>query len=264
VPIDTAWARLRLRTLVPQEVPKTLYLSRNTKTDICINVPIVLTCRPTAACAGYCYGLYGGPIAFPLALARQTQNYLVFERLATAPRPEVDHEADRIGMLAEYEGADFIRMFGVGDFQVGSVRFVNALARRFKTLQIWVSTRRPELARKLVRRDNLHIMLSVDATTLARDLATMRSMVRRYAGQAFIAYVQTSADDVPIADASVVFAQHRAGGNRAPWTAVNADPRTCPATRIDGLDHRSACSACRHCFTTEKRVENRRSLPILL
>lgn len=260
--IDTAIVRLRKRTFIPKDPPKTLYLSRNTKTDLSINVPIALTCNPTKACAAYCYGL-SGPIAFPLAVARQVQNYLVFDRLATAPVMEVNHEADRIGMLAEYFDADFIRMFGVGDFQPGSVRFVNALARRHPTLHVWVSTRKPGMARQLVRRSNLHIMLSADRTTKPQSLLAMRKLVRRFRGQAFIAYVQQAPDDVPAEDTKVVFANHRPGGNRASWTAKNPDPRMCPATIEGGLSHDSACANCRFCFSTEKRAKGRLVLPVV-
>lgn len=250
--MSTAWLRLRDRVVLPKEEPRGLYLSDNDKTGHSINVPIPLTCHPTAACSKYCYGM-SGPIAFPMSLVRQAQNWMRFEYLAKASVSEVNQEADRIAGAMLYAQQDFLRVFGVGDLQPGSVRFINALARRHPTLTLWVSTRRTDLVDGLRPAKNLHIMLSTDATTPEKELKRMRRFIQRRRPQAYLAFVQRSVDERPPKDAAVVFAEHKAGGRRSLWTKEEADTRTCPATINGGTAHTDACARCRFCFDAARR-----------
>lgn len=250
--MSTAWLRLKDRVVLPKAEPRSLYLSENDKTGHSINVPIPLTCHPTAACSKYCYGM-SGPIAFPMSLVRQAQNWLRFEYLATAPQKEVEREADRIAGVMCYHDQDFLRVFGVGDLQPGSVRFINALAKRHPDLVLWVSTRRVDLVDGLRPAKNLHIMMSTDATTLDKDWKRMRRFVQRRRPQAYLAYVQRDPEEVPPRDVAVVFAEHKAGGRRSTWTRKKADLRTCPATVDGGAAHTAACAKCRFCFDVQRR-----------
>jgi hypothetical protein len=251
----TKWLRLKERSEeAAKKLPKGfIYVSNNSKTGMSLNTAIHKTCRPTAACAKYCYGL-NGPIAFPLAVARQLQNAARFDELETAAQSEVDDEAARIHGAILYERRDFFRVFGVGDLQPGSVRVINALARKASGLPLWVSSRKPELAGKLDDVPNLHLMLSCDSTTKPADLKKMRDLVKERKKQAFLAYVQQGPDDTPPDDVRVVFAEHGVGGRRADWTSDRYDVRTCPATIRGGAEHNDACSTCRVCFDVKRRA----------
>ena len=258
---QTAWARLKNRTLVPKEQPKQLYLSGNTKTGHSINVPIALTCHPTKACIRFCYGR-SGPIAFTPAIVRQAQNWLRFEALEKASLREVEREADRIRGAMLYVGQDFLRVFGVGDLQLGSVRFINVLAERHPDLILWVSTRRIDLASKLAYQMNIQLMFSTDVTTRSRDAAAMLKLVSARPTSAFMSFVQQSEGEEPRFGTSnvplVIFPQHKAAGRRAPWTAKRRHPdiRWCPAgvAGDSGLPHKNACASCRHCIDPSVRA----------
>ncbi len=251
--MTTPWNRLRDRLVLPKYEPTSLYLSENSKTGHSINVPIPLTCKPTAACSKYCYGLNGAPVSWPFALARQAQNYLRFEALATAPQEDVDREADRIAGGVLYHGRDWLRVFGVGDLQLGSVRFINTLLKRHPALRLWVATRQFTLAKKLSRAKNLHLMLSTDGTTLKKDWEAVRRLAKTRGPNTYIAYVQREEADVAPPDVKIVFAEHR-GSSRGAWTLDDADPRTCPATVKGGEPHTDACARCRFCFDAPKRL----------
>lgn len=251
--MSTAWTRLRDRLVVPKEQPTKLFLSDNDKTGYSINLPIPLTCRPTAACAKYCYGT-GGPIAFPTSLARQAQNWMRFEALATASQAEVNRETDRIAGALSYADQDFLRVFGVGDLQPGSVRFINTMSRRHPDIALWVATRQWGLAKRLRRSENIHLMLSTDATTLPKDWEAARKLVKTRGKTTFLAYVQQSPEDLAPKDVKVVFAEHKHGGRRGAWTATKPDVRTCPATVVDGTPHANACASCRFCFDERRRT----------
>lgn len=267
----TRWRRLIEATPAPLD-DEHLYLSSNGKTGLSLNVSIAKTCRPTKACRTYCYGLEGR-ITMPAALARQADNAAVFDRLVDASEEEVEAEAR---LLAEEVlcHQNFLRVFGVGDLQPGSVRFIAALARVAPTLSLWVSTRRPDLAAKLlldlstgkeqvIHKDvyevnrNVHVMLSLDATTTAKNAQASRALVRRGKGMVYLAWMQQSPSEKIPKDVTVVFAEHHTGKGWAPWTVYAADPRTCPATLQNGTPHEDACASCRFCFS----LATRRSAP---
>ena len=250
-----AWQRLKQHLIIPKEQPKAVYLSNNSKTGLSINVPPPLTCRPTKACIGFCYAATG-PVSFPLSIVRQAQNWLRFEYLARASADEVADEADRIAGKMRFEGQDWLRVFGVGDLQHGSLRLINALARRHPELTLWVSTRRWDLAKKLSRKPNLQVMLSIDSTTQNRDLQKAKQMLKERPGQALLAFVQCEEGEKSPLKADVVFPVHR-GSKRAAWTRPFPGSRRerawCPAVLDDGEPHKNACDKCRRCFDPKKR-----------
>lgn len=263
----TRWRRLIEATPAPLD-GEHLYLSSNGKTGLSLNVSIAQTCRPTKACMRYCYGLEGR-ITMPAALARQADNAAVFDRLADASDAEVEAEAR---LLAEEVlcHQDFLRLFGVGDLQPGSVRLIAALSRVAPELSLWVSTRRLDLVKKLMLdlstgqaqvihrhvygiNRNVHVMLSLDATTSTKNVQDARALVRQGRGMVFLAWAQQDAREKIPKDVRVVFAEHHTGRGRAPWTLTNADPRTCPATVDGGTPHEGACASCRFCFSLKRR-----------
>lgn len=219
-------------------------LSTNSKTGISINVAIAKTCRPTKACAEYCYGLVGR-LTYDAALAAQARNAAFF---AGADKAILRHEARRVGR-AVLKKQDFVRMFGVGDLQTGSVFFTTVLADEFPELSVWVSTRKLELACQLPLLPNLHVMLSLDATTTRDNVEATRTLVLKNRPQFFAAWARGSPSDKIPRWVSVVFEEHKQG-RRAAWSP---ERRTCPATARDGAEHEGACERCRFCFNAERR-----------
>lgn len=244
-----------LPVLQQSDVPVSIYVSNNAKTGFSINTPIDKTCRPTEACSRYCYGNYG-PISFANATNRQNENYRRFGFLATASPRELAQEAERVYNRV-YPERDYLRMFGVGDLTEGSVRFINALAKRYPKFAIWVATRRIDLARKLVNTANLHIMVSIDETTKGDDFHKTWEFVQARAPQAFGAYVQQREDEAVPPWVKVIFVQHGPGGHRKAWSAEHKDARMCPVTVADGPEHDDACNNCRYCFNVKKRQSGR-------
>jgi hypothetical protein len=220
-------------------------LSTNSKTGVSINVAIARTCRPTKACAEYCYGLVGR-LAYDAALAAQARNAAFF---AGADKAILRHEARRIGRSV-LRRQNFLRMFGVGDLQPGSVFFTTVLASEFPELSVWVSTRKLELARQLPLLPNLHVMLSLDATTTRENVEATRWLIRQMGTQFFAAWVRRSSTDRIPRWVSVVFEEHRMG-RRAAW---DPERRACPATARDGAEHEGACERCRFCFDAGRRA----------
>lgn len=220
-------------------------LSTNSKTGFSINVAIARTCRPTRACVEYCYGLVGR-LTYDAALAAQARNAAFF---ASADKTVLRHEARRIGRHV-LRRQNFIRMFGVGDLQPGSVFFTAALAHAFPGLSIWVATRKLELACQLPPLPNLHVMLSLDATTTPENVEATRRLVLKNKPQFFAAWVRRSPEDKIPRWVSVVFEEHKMG-RRAAWSP---DRRSCPATISGGAEHEGACEKCRFCFDTKRRA----------
>lgn len=244
--------RLKVLTPLRPGVPDHLFLSNNDKTGQSINVSIAMTCKPTKACVEYCYGLEGR-IRMRNALAKQVDNARFF---AESGPKELTNEAVDVVHVAS-RNQDFLRMFGVGDLQPGSVFFVNQMAKyalparpKFK---IWVATRKFDLAAQLLDLPNLHVMCSFDATTPAKSLEAGRALLSR--PNFFAAWVHRSPDEVVPDWVSVAFAEHHVGGvhSRAQW--AGAEKRTCPATVPGGLDHSGACRACTFCFNSERRAK---------
>lgn len=246
--------RLRLR-VIPEVDPGRLYVSTNDKTGYSINTPIAETCRPTEACAKYCYG-NTGRISMSGALRRQYENFVRFQTLERASKRDLEDEADRV-FHAVYPQQTFLRFFGVGDLTPGAVRLINVLAKRHPRLALWVATRKLELAKKLVRSPNLHIMVSLDASTKGDEFHEYWNFIQARGPLAFAAYVQQHKNEAVPKWAEVIFAEHKPGGNRAPWTEDSDDWRLCPATVVDGADHNGACFRCRYCFTVERRAKGR-------
>jgi len=229
-----------------------IYLSKNDKTGFSINVSIGLSCKPTRLCSQYCYGLESR-ISLQPSLRRHVQNFAAFAAMESLPLEVIQWEARYIADTV-LKRQSFLRIFGVGDLQPGSVRFINVLAEEAPALALWVATRKFDLASELEVRSNLHVMLSLDSSTLKKDRDKAETLAKRPGGQFYLAWVQPDpAEKVP-KGVAVIFAEHHFHGGRATWTkSFDVDPRTCPATIRGGEKHADACSRCRYCFTTEKR-----------
>lgn len=249
--MSKAFKVLRDKTPEALNTPPSLFLSDNSKTGFSINVAIAYTCRPTRACQSYCYGLESR-IAMPAALKRQAENFSRFNFLAAAAAEVVEQEALVIAHEVQKK-QNFLRVFGVGDLQPGSVRFINTLADVAPKLSLWVSSRRFDLAGGLNVRPNLHVMLSLDASMYAERAAKARAIVAEKGPQFYLAYVQQFEDEVIPEDVRVAFAEHHMSG-RAAWSEESANAQVCPATVEGGADHDDACSKCRFCFDMKERI----------
>jgi hypothetical protein len=245
----TRFQVLRDATPTLTYVPDTIYISKNDKTGWSINVAIAETCRPTKACAEYCYGL-GGRIVMDAALRRQAENARFF---AEQPTWRIRNQAEDIVHIVS-RSQPFLRMFGVGDLQPGSVEFIAWMARyarvRRPGFRIWVATRQLELAAKLPDSPNLHVMMSLDSTTPAKNVERCKTLLKR--GRTwFAAYVRRAEDETVPSWVSVVFEEHKWGGRRA---QREPEPRACPATVLGGADHSGACVRCQYCFDDKARM----------
>jgi hypothetical protein len=248
---------LRSKTpiIAAEDIPDRLFLSKNDKTGWSINTSIAQTCRPSPGCAIYCYGL-GGRIGMPAALQRQAENTAAFG-VSTREWGQLADEAIDIAHVVSRQ-QNFLRMFGVGDLQLGSVYFINQLAAYTKVVKphfrIWVSTRKFELAAKLIDSPNLHVMLSFDATTLPRYRKAGLALLAKRRPQFYAAWVRCSeAEQIP-SWVNVVFEEHGAGKGRAKW---EPDVRSCPATihesRPESMPLALACQTCQYCFDIKRR-----------
>lgn len=230
-----------------------LFLSKNDKTGWSINTSIAMTCQPTRACMEYCYGMTGR-IALPNALNRQAQNTKFFSLESWGQL--ADEAVDLTHIVSRQQG--FLRVFGVGDLQPGSVYFINQMATYAAgarpAFQLWLSTRKFELASRLAVLPNLHVMLSFDKTTPPRALARGKALLLERRPQNFAAWVRLSDDEVVPDWVNVVFEEHKHGGHRA---RRKPERRACPATiheSFGGVEHSGACAQCRYCFDVDKRT----------
>lgn len=238
-----------------EDTPDTLFLSANDKTGMSINASIRDSCRPTPACSVYCYGLVGR-IAMPAALRRQAENSALFNLDEENWSALADEAMDVTHVVARQQ--DFLRMFGVGDLQPGSVYFINQLSAYAKMakpkFRIWVSTRKFDLAARLVRNPNLHVMLSFDSSTPAQWKTEGLRLLAQRRPQFFAAWVRQSDGERVPPWVDIVFEMHRHGHGRARW---RPHPKACAATIAKGLEGsmplEGACAKCQRCFDVKRR-----------
>lgn len=237
------------------DVPDMLFLSKNDKTGMSINTSITHTCRPTPACSIYCYGLEGR-IRMPAALQRQAENAAMFGVDDDNWGQLADEAMDVAHVVSRQQ--DFLRMFGVGDLQPGSVYFINQLSEYAKSVKpkfrIWVSTRKFDLAANLVDNKNLHVMLSFDSSTPTRWRTVGLKLLAARRPQFFAAWVRQSEDETVPRWVDVVFEQHRHGHGRA---KREPHKRACPATIhetcLGSMELTGACASCQFCFDIKRR-----------
>lgn len=183
------------------------------------------------------------------ALCRQLGNVQRFAELEEAPNLVLISEALKIAQRV-LPHQNFLRFFGVGDMQPGSVRFIGVLSTVVPELKLWVATRRFDMAAQLVRHKNIHVMLGLDATTRATDVTEVRQLLKQRKGDYFASWVQRDAQERVPSWVSIIFAEHHLR-HRADWSQKRASARVCPATIAGGAAHDGACARCQRCFTKE-------------
>ena len=166
IPTAALWRQLRERTAAATAGGERarLQLSMNHVVGVSLNVAIVGSCTPTRQCRESCYALRG-MIAWTNAVRVQARNLLRLQQLEHASIDVVRDEAAWVAGEVRRRGFDVLRVNGSGDLVPGTVRLVNELSRRHRWLQLWIATRKPALAARIVRRQNVAVMLSADRTT---------------------------------------------------------------------------------------------------
>jgi hypothetical protein len=211
-------------------------LSFNKVTGNSVNFPISETCRPTAVCLKYCY-FAKGPNSWPDALSHQYQVY-------AAAKADPIGLAERIAWECDQAGGSFLRWNGGGDLFEESLVAIDHLSNLRPDLQIWVVTRTPDLAAKVIDRPNVFIHFSLDRNSMARREQFLKAnpLSKNY----FFSY-QCEADEVPsslvLSKVSVLFF------NDYKFTCA---PNTLSAEIVCPLngssDIRGTCESCRRCF----------------
>lgn len=211
-------------------------LSFNKVTGHSVNFPISETCRPTAVCLKYCY-FAKGPNSWPDSLSHQYQIY-------AAAKADPVGFAERVAWECDQAGVTFLRWNGGGDLFAESIAAIDHLAILRPNLPIWVVTRTPDLAAKVVERPNVFVHFSLDRSSLARREQFLKASPQ--SGNFFFSY-QCEADEVPTPQAlskvSVLFFNDY---------KIIGDPDKLPGAIVCPLngspDIRGACESCRRCF----------------
>ena len=211
-------------------------LSFNKVTGHSVNFPISETCRPTAVCLKTCY-FAKGPNSWPDSLSHQYQIY-------AAAKADPVGFAERVAWECDQAQVSFLRWNGGGDLFQESLAAIDELATIRPNLPIWVVTRTPDLAAKVVERPNVFVHFSLDRSSMARREQFLKA--RPKSSNFFFSY-QCEADELPanevLSEVSVLFF------NDYKFTC---EPTSLPAAIVCPLngssDIRGACESCRRCF----------------
>jgi len=211
-------------------------LSFNKVTGHSVNFPISETCRPTAVCLKHCY-FAKGPNSWPDSLSHQYQIY-------AAAKADPVGFAERVAWECDQVGVTFLRWNGGGDLFAESLAAIDHLAVLRPKLPIWVVTRTPEFAAKVVERPNVFVHFSLDRSSMARREQFLKA--KPQSGNFFFSY-QCEADEVPTPQAlskvSVLFFNDY---------KLTCESATLPAAIVcplnDSPDIRGACESCKRCF----------------
>jgi hypothetical protein len=211
-------------------------LSYNKVTGYSVNVPIALTCRPTAVCLKTCYFALGAP-SWVNSLRHQRK---VYEAMRADPKAL----AERIALEYDRLGLTFLRWNGGGDLFEENVQAINHLGRARPDIVLWVVTRIPDMAAMIEHRSNVFVHFSLDKTSLNRRSAFLAQPPK--SRNIFFSY-QCDAGEVPPADnleeVSVLFFDNYT--TTADLRMFEADI-VCPLNRLKEIDN--ACEECRRCF----------------
>jgi hypothetical protein len=211
-------------------------LSFNKVTGHSVNFPISETCRPTAVCLKTCY-FAKGPNSWPDSLSHQYQIY-------AAAKADPVGFAERVAWECDQAQVSFLRWNGGGDLFQESLAAIDELATIRPNLPIWVVTRTPDLAAKVLERPNVFVHFSLDRSSMARREQFLKA--RPKSSNFFFSY-QCEADELPanevLSEISVLFFNDY---------KFISDAKTLPAAIVCPLngsaDIRGACESCRRCF----------------
>lgn len=225
------------------KLPEKIYLSKNTKTGISINVSIAETCSPTKLCMNSCYAMRG-PIVFRNSQLRQVENTVLFKHLEFAPRRELDKIVNLLAEEIYTSKQEWVRWNASGDLINGSVRVINRLAELHPKIISWVISRKPEQIKQLLDHPSIRLTISFDETTpekISNQLKTFKSILKKSGVKN--SWIRTSKEQVIPSFIDIVFNEHIGRS-----IVDHKDNKTCEAT-VKGSNHNNACDSCRRCFS---------------
>jgi hypothetical protein len=245
-PVSLRVGRLveKTRSLEREETPECLgsydrVLSYNKVTGHSVNVPIALTCRPTAVCLKTCYFATGAP-SWAHSLRHQRK---VYETIRADP----EAFAERVALEYDRLHLTFLRWNGGGDLFQENVQAINYLARSRPDVVLWVVTRIPEMAALVEHRPNVFVHFSLDKNSLNRRKAFLSQPPK--SKNIFFSY-QCDAGEVPtnktLEGVSVLFFDNYEATTDI--RAYDADI-VCPLNTLKNIE--GACEGCRRCFNGE-------------
>jgi hypothetical protein len=211
-------------------------ISFNKVTGYSINVPIGLTCKPTATCIKTCYFATGAP-SWSSALRHQAR---IFESIKADPIAF----AERVALEYDRLGLTFLRWNGGGDLFRESVEAINHLGRIRPGIILWVVTRIPEFAAQIDALNNVFIHFSLDKHSLPRREQFLRFKPR--SKNYFFSYQcepGESPDPNRLGHAAVLFFD-----NYRPTGSVKRYEKeiVCPLNGKEDIS--GTCIHCRRCF----------------
>ncbi|MDA7520696.1 EVE domain-containing protein [bacterium] len=219
-------------------------LSGNKVTGYSVNFPIWDTCRPTKVCIETCY-YSKGYNTWTNALKHQLKVY-------NSARKDPKEFAGRIALEYDKHNLTYIRWNGGGDLFPESVESINYLGEQRRDINIWVVTRKPELAAKIEQAKNVYIHFSLDKHSL--DRKKKFEQLSKLSSNYFYSY-QTEAEEMPseekLKDVSVMFFDRYKPTGDYSW--MNHEI-VCPLNETDDISN--TCGSCRRCFNG-KAVKSR-------
>lgn len=255
------YKRHYLNVINSQPIPdiSEIHISKNTKTGISINLPIIGTCHPTTECHKYCYGLRG-PIVAGRSLKKYHQNLALLNRLEKSSQSEVNRQARILAKKILKAKRNWIRWNGVGDLTKGSIRVINAMASMYPEITQWIPTRRFDLIPLIKDYPAIKLLLGTDASTkekiqilkaenrrgevktvlMVTDALGHRFWVKKFSKLAVRkSFVRRT--NAKVADGIAVIFNEHIGQKKF---ITSDDSRTCQATN----GQKVVCENCRRCF----------------
>lgn len=216
-------------------------LSSNKVTGASLNFPIAETCNPTKVCIKTCYFARGGP-SWPAALSRQ---YRLYNSVKADPKKAATRLKNEL--IAKKTLPTFVRWNGGGDLFAESVTMLNTFSKLMPEMPIWVVTRLPKLAAKIIEAPNVFIHFSLDAYSKDRRLEFEK--IKKKSANYFYSY-QCDRDENPDAaqldGISVVFYDRY----RPPAVFPSVDMQViCPLNTHKDIS--GICEWCRRCFNND-------------
>lgn len=203
-------------------------LSENSKTRYAFNLPVSVSCRPTPVCRTVCYAAQpGGFMMKSWVIERAIKNYwFLMENSSEAVAQKISDECRDLS---------FLRFLAHGDLIPQLVDVINLVAKRNPNLKLWVTTRKPVMAKRLDRAENIIVWFSLD------ESEDSRSRYEKVRDDGFhFSWLRTTSDPVP-QYVELIYPKQKGD--------LPADPRDCPAdAQQGGIEMEDACGFCGYCY----------------
>lgn len=205
-------------------------LSTNAKTGFAFNIPCDNSCRPTPICQNVCYASQPNSRMMQKQVIKMTLRvrYFLMENTPEIVAHRILDEARRLRRL---------RFLGHGDLIPKLVEVINIVARRRPDLSLWVTTRKPGMAKRLDRAENIKVWFSLDESADS----WRRWQIVKDAGFHF-SFLRTTDAPVP-RFVELIYPQQAAG--------LPFDLRNCPADYSPRrFPRKGACERCGFCYNS--------------